>query len=220
MSVAVVIPAYSATKELGDWAVKTAMTWRPLCDDLIITEDAAYHKELHKIADLYVLHEQLWPAKNTNLGWQIALARGADYVAMMDLDAHWVSGSLRRACLPGKVTVPSIIQHPETVNIGPMFIVPKEVAEERGFLNPEIGPRLQWFDTDYQVRVNDILYQSTQLKVFHDGGSVTGVHPAFHPDWNKTEEPDEVFKAGREIDPMRHKQRMQEDPEYRMFHTP
>lgn len=218
MKVAVVIPAYSATRELGDWAVKTALTWKPLCDDLIITEDSAYHRELHEIADLYILHEQLWPAKNINLGWQIALMRGADYVAMMDLDAHWISGSLREACLPGKVTVPSIIQHPDTVSIGPMFIVPKEISTERGFLDPEKGPRLQWFDADYHVRVNDIIFQSRQLKVYHDGGSVTGVHPQIPIPFSK--EAEEEWRLGREIDLGRHKQRMQEDSEYKMFHTP
>jgi hypothetical protein len=154
-----------------------------------------------------------------NLGWQIALMRGADYVAIMDLDAHWVEGSLREACLPGKVIVPSIVQHPETVSIGPMFIVPKEIAAERGFLDPIKGPRLQSFDADYHVRVNDIIFQSRQLKVHHDGGCVTGVHPYEHPDWDKQRQ----RAAGivkREVDPQRHRVRMEEDIEYRMSHTP
>ena len=216
MKVAVVIPAYSSDPGLGAWATRTALTWKPLCDDLIISEDGNFHQELHDIADVYDVHEQLWPAKNMNLGWQIALERGADFVAIMDLDAHWVSGSLRDACLPGKVMVPSIVQHPDTVSIGPMFIVPKEVAAERGFLDPIKGPRLQSFDADYHVRVNDIIFQSRQLRVYHDGGSVTGVHPYIHPDWSKTKE--ELL--AREIDPHRHISRMKEDPEYRMFHTP
>jgi hypothetical protein len=215
--VAVVIPAYSSNDGLGDWAMRTALTWKPHCDDLIISEDGGYHKGLHEIADLYILHEQLWPAKNMNLGWQIALARGADFVAIMDLDAHRVDGSLREACLPGKVTVPSIVQHPETVSIGPMFIVPKEIAGERGFLDPIKGPRLQWFDADYHVRVNDIIIQSRQLKVYHDGGSVTGVHPYIpRPTPTDPDNPD----LTREIDPIRHAQRMREEPKYRIKHTP
>lgn len=218
--VAVVIPAYSSPTANGEWAARTAQTWKDQCDDLIITEDGGYSEACHHVADLYLLHEQLWPAKNMNLGWQIALMRGADYVAIMDLDAHRVSGSLREACVPGKVMVPSIVQHIETISIGPMFIVPKEIAEERGFLDPEKGPRLQWFDADYHVRVNDIISQSRQLKVYHDGGSVTGVHPYHNPDWNKIEEPVEIHKPGREVDPQRHKARMEEDPEYKLFHAP
>lgn len=218
MKVAVVIPSYSSSQALGEWAARTAQTWRDQCDDLIITEDAGYSEACHFHSDLYMLHEQLWPAKNMNLGWQTALMRGADFVAIMDLDAHWVSGSLREACVPGKVTVPSITQHPETVSIGPMFIVPKEVAESRGFLDPIKGPRLQSFDADYHVRVNDIILQSKQLKVYHAGGSVTGVHPYEHPDWARQRERDQgIFP--KEIDPQRHRTRMEEDAEYRVFHT-
>lgn len=217
--VAVVIPAYSSNQGLGEWAARTALTWKDQCDDLIITEDGGYSEACYRIADLYMLHGQLWPAKNINLGWQVALLRGADFVAMMDLDAHRVSGSLREACIPGRVMVPSVVQHPETVSIGPMFIVPKEVSEARGFLDPIKGPRLQSFDADYHVRVNDIIFQSRQLKVHHDGGAVTGVHPAEHPDWAKQRARADG-RIDREIDPARHFARMNEDIEYRMQFTP
>jgi hypothetical protein len=215
-----VIPAYSTSQALGDWCVRTIESWKPQVDDVIISEDGYYHRPIHEIADLYILHDRLWPAKSMNLGWQVALMRGADFVAIMDLDAHWVSGSLREACVPGRVIVPSIVQHPETVSIGPMFIVPKEVATERGFLNGERFPRLQSFDADYQVRVNDIIHQSRQLKVFHEGGATTGIRPYEHPDWAIQRARAEGNYPPREIDPTRHAQRMQEDEEYRAKHTP
>lgn len=213
MRVAVVIPSFSSDQGRGAIAANTAQTWRDQCDDLIITEDSGYWFELHRIADLYILHKQLWPAGNMNLGWQIALARGADYVAIMDMDAYRVSGDLREACIPGKVVVPSIVQHPETASVAPMLIVPKEIAAERGFYNAEKFPRLQSFDADYHVRVGDLVVQSRQLKVFHEGGSVTGNVPYEHPDWAKQRERAAGGPA-REIDPARHKARLTEDPEY------
>lgn len=212
--VAVVIPSFSDNQTRGAIAATTAKTWRDQCDDLIITEDSGYWYELHAIADLYILHKQLWPAGNMNLGWQIALARGADFVAIMDMDAYRVSGSLREACVAGKVVVPSIVQHPETVSVAPMLIVPKEIAVERGYYDAERFPRLQSFDADYHVRVGDILVQSRQLKVHHDGGSVTGNIPYEHPDWAKQRE----RAAGgpkREVDLHRHQARLLEDPEYK-----
>lgn len=205
--VAVVIPSYSDSILHGEWAAKTALTWKPLCDDLIISDDAGYYEALHQVADLYLLHEQLWCADNMNLGWKVALARGADFVAIMDMDAHWVSGSLRDACIPGKVTVPSIVQHPDTVNIGPMFIVPKEIAAERGFLSNGDGNwKTAWFDADYHQRVVDIITQVPELKVFHEGGSVTGVHPY----WPPVEVQQEEQNPKREVDPERHKHRLSE----------
>lgn len=212
--IAVVIPTFSSNQTRCAIAAKTAASWKDQCDDLILTEDSAYCYDLHVLADLYLLHDQLWPAANMNLGWQIALSRGADYVAIMDMDAYWVSGDLREACIPGKVVVPSIVQHPETVTVAPMLIVPKEVAAERGFYYADKFPRLQSFDADYHVRVGDILVQSRQLKVFHEGGCVTGNIPYEHPDWAKQRE----RAAGgpvKEVDPARHKQRLEEDPEYK-----
>ena len=181
MRLAVVIPTYSASQALCDVAVATGKGWRELADDLICVDDVDYCGDLIEIADVFICNRNKGVAVNVNLGWKLALERGADYVAMMDMDCSWVEGSLRKACIPGHVTVPSVLQFPEAVNIGPMFIVPKEVSEEYGFLDERGGDwKNKWFDADYHVRVFGILTQARSLKVDHPGGIVTGVNPQ-HP---------------------------------------
>lgn len=174
--VAVVIPTYSASQALCEVAVATGKGWRALADDLICVDDVRYCKAIADICDTYIVNEGGGVAINTNIGWRMALEKGADYVAMMDMDCSWVEGSLRRACIPGHVSVPSLLQFPEAINIGPMFIVPKEVSDEYGFFDESVKA----YDTDYGVRVFGIMTQVRSLRVNHPGGIVTGVNPQ-HP---------------------------------------
>ena len=211
--VAVVIPTYSANDQLCQVALETALGWQRQSDDLILIDDAGYCRALDAIANVYTLSKGNGVAVNQNYGWKLALARGADYVAIMDMDCSWVEGSLREACIPGHVTVPSVIQFPQAVNIGPMFIVPREVSDEYGFLDESVKA----YDTDYGVRVFAKMTQVPTLKVNHPGGIVTGVKP-----WIPIADAGfmQIISLDREIDPMRHKQRMLEDPAYRAHHTP
>lgn len=176
--IAIVIPTCSKDQGLGILAAKTGSGWRALADDLICVEDWNYQATVDGASDVYIISRDRGVAVNTNLGWKMALGRGADYVAMMDMDCSWVEGSLREACIPGHVTVPSLLQFPDAVNIGPMFIVPKEVAGEYGFLDERGGDwKNKWFDADYGIRVFGIMTQVRSLRVDHPGGIITGVKP-------------------------------------------
>lgn len=178
--IAIVIPAYSKSNNTRNWgtmAADTAKGWKDQCHDLIVSEDGDYCPEIHEIADVYILHERYWPADNMNCGWQLALARGADYVALMDSDVKFATGSLRALCIPGQVTVPKIMQHPDSVSVAPILVVPKEVTEQIGMYDSANGAHgLYWFDNNFQARLVGAgipLVGSKELIVSHKGGATT-----------------------------------------------
>lgn len=177
--IAVVIPTYSIPNPQNwcNMAADTATGWKDQCHDLIISEDGDYCAQLHDIADVYIMHPRYWPAENMNIGWQLALARGADFVAIMDSDVKFSLGSLRELCIPGQVTVPTISQHPGTVTVAPMLVVPKEITEQIGMYDSAGGRHaLYWFDNNFQARLQAAqipLVGSKSLVVWHEGGSTT-----------------------------------------------
>ena len=175
MKLTIVIPTYSdGPHGWCDMAATNARVWKDHCDELIITEDGTYCQQLHDLADLYILHPRLWVPENMNLGWKTALGRGADFVIMMDSDVEYVSGDLHDLCVPGKVAVPRIVQHPESISVAPMLSVPREVALERGYYNNGGGKyNLYHFDADYQSRILDLLTGVKTVKISHVGGATT-----------------------------------------------
>jgi len=178
LKLTIVIPTYSS--EVHGWcetAAANAKVWKEHCDELIITEDGQYCQELHEVADLYILHPRLWPADNMNLGWKIALARGADYVLIMDSDVKYVSGDVRELCIPDAIGAASIVQHPESVSVAPILCVPKEVTAKMGVYDSQGGKHgLYHFDADFQQRTLQYgvhLIGVRTVKVDHEGGMTT-----------------------------------------------
>lgn len=175
----IVIPTYSGPNH--GWcenAAANAKVWKEHCDELIITEDGRYCEGLHEVADLYILHPRLWPADNMNLGWKIALDRGADYVLIMDSDVKYFTGNVRDLCVPDQVSVPAVIQHPDSVSIAPCLCVPKEVTAKVGMYDSQGGKHgLYHFDADLHQRltwghsVNVVGIKS--VRIDHEGGMTT-----------------------------------------------
>lgn len=167
-----IIPTYSIRASLCLMAADNARGWSPQCDELIICEDGDYCPELRQIADLYVLHQNVGVCLNMNMAWEIALARGAEYVAIMDSDVSLVEGSLREMCIPDKVSVPVIVQHPDTSFIAPMLVVPRSVSDRVGIYDYRGGAhRNEGFDADYGQKVRDIVVKVREVKVSHIGGA-------------------------------------------------
>ena len=174
----IVIPTYSGPNH--GWcenAAANARVWKEHCDELIITEDGRYCEGLHEVADLYILHPRLWTADNANLGWKIALDRGADYVILMDSDVKYFIGDLREMCQPGVVTCPAVVQHPDSVSVAPMLCVPKEVTAKMGMYDSAGGKHgLYHFDADFQHRLNANgipLLPVRSVRIDHEGGMTT-----------------------------------------------
>jgi hypothetical protein len=178
MKLTIVIPTYSDGHHgWCDMAAENARVWKEHCDELIISEDGLYCEKLHHLADVYVMHPRLWVADNINLGWEIALARGADYVLLMDSDVKYFYGDVRELCIPGAIGVPAVIQHPDSVSVAPMLCVPKEVTAKMGMYDSQNGKHgLYHFDADFQARtayhqISVIGIKS--VRIDHAGGATT-----------------------------------------------
>lgn len=165
----IVIPAYSR-EGLGEMAAENLEAWDGQCDEIIVSEDWEYCEALAKIADFYILHSTLGTAESTNLAWKMAYERGADFVAIMDTDVRWHSGSLRDLCVRGQVSVPRCVQFPERISVAPMMVVPFGVALFSGYYNPAVGA-LKWFDQDFGSRVRQITKKVDSLEIDHIGGA-------------------------------------------------
>lgn len=173
-----VVPTYSDTHHgWCDTVTQNVAVWKQHVDEVILTEDGQYCEGLHRLADLYLLHPRLWPADNMNLGWKIALDRGADYVLIMDSDVRYTQGNVRDLCVPGSIGVPAINQHPDTVSVAPALCVAKEVTAQVGMYNSEGGKHgLYHFDADFQQRITIAripLVGVKSVRVDHEGGMTT-----------------------------------------------
>jgi glycosyltransferase involved in cell wall biosynthesis len=100
----VVIPAWSGNEVITAMTIDLCRYVRDQCDELIVSEDGEYHKEIEDIADVYLQgHPRLGHVKNLNLGFE---ASTKDFVAMLDNDIRIESGNLRDLCVPEKLVYP------------------------------------------------------------------------------------------------------------------
>lgn len=149
--------------------IANASGWKDKCDELIICEDGGeYSEELEKIATVYMYHPNMGVCHTMNLGWSLALSRGADFVTMMDSDVSWVEGDLRDMCIPGKITVPVVIEYPNTAFIAPMLCTPKEVTAEHGVYDCK-NRRNEGFDAEMDKWARPIVQRVDSVKVSHRG---------------------------------------------------
>lgn len=116
-SLSVIIPAWSGTSEIIEMTLALAQQVRPMCDELVISEDGSYSKELEEISDIYLLHPRLGHGVNLNLGFR---ASTCEYVALLDSDVAIESGSLRDMVIPERVVCPF---HPAFAPFQGWFVV-------------------------------------------------------------------------------------------------
>lgn len=102
-SLSIVIPVWSGTDYLVQMELDLIRKARPMCDELVITEDGYPQGQLKDIADQYLMHPELGRIghrQNLVLGIKAATC---DYIAVLDSDIIIVRGSLRDLCIPGKI---------------------------------------------------------------------------------------------------------------------
>src|SRR5712692_9807576 len=89
-----VIPTWSGTPELAEMALNLCKQVRPMCDELIITEDGDYCQALKEIVDVYLIHtpHRLGHARNLLQGLKVATG---NYVGIIDSDIVITKGTLR-----------------------------------------------------------------------------------------------------------------------------
>jgi len=164
IKISMVIPCYTVSDHLVGLAVDAATSYRDQVDELIIVEDGdRYVKELHDLADIYVLYKNnVGFTKNVNRGWDLA---SGDFVMIVSSDTKLKSGELKNLCIKDKVTSPEIINQGIPFLAGPFFVVPKEVKEERGTLLEDMKTFSS--DSEYDHRVRDIFQKVNSVKIFH-----------------------------------------------------
>lgn len=135
---------------------------RPMCDELIVTEDAGvYYPELQKIADLYLMHPTLLDVANSVLG--VRVAQG-EYIAVINSDIILLNGDLRDLCVPG-----TVISCGNFGFQGCFHVIPRSVLNEYGYSNPEkTGAGA---DYDYAGRIRDVYRGSDAVNYRHLGGA-------------------------------------------------
>lgn len=167
--IAIVIPTYSVRPGLLKMEIDNATVWRSLCEELIICEDGGeYSEELEKIATEYMFHPNIGVCQNMNLGWELALSRGAEYVVIMDSDVSYVEGDLRSLCTPEVVSVPQVIEYPDTEFIAPMLCVPRSVSDRVGLYDCR-NRRNEGFDAELDKLVRPIVRKVESFKISHRG---------------------------------------------------
>jgi GT2 family glycosyltransferase len=167
--IAIVIPTYSIRPALLKMEIDNARVWKTLCEELIICEDGGeYSQELEDIASEYMYHPNVGVCHNMNLGWALALQKGAEYVVIMDDDVSYVEGDLRSLCVQGAVSVPQVIEFPNTAFIAPMLCVPKDVSDRIGLYDCR-NHRNEGFDADLEKIVRPIVNKVESFKVSHRG---------------------------------------------------
>lgn len=163
----VVIPTYTIDSFLEEMALKCAKSYRYQADRIVIIEDGGkFSPKLLSVADCYIYNQKNEGfTKNVNHGWKYALSLGADYVAIASSDTYLVSGDINELCVPGKVTSPEVVSQFIERLAGNFFVVPKEIAEERGFLLEEMVTYCS--DSEYDQRVQDIFQKVDSVKIYH-----------------------------------------------------
>lgn len=181
--IALVVPIYCLDRQDHEMVEETTFQWSnklPMgigtANIMVICDDGGDpNYKLMQRADYYVYHPRVGVADNMNIGWQLALDRGADYVIICDSDVRPTKGDIKDLCIPSKVAVPLCQGWPERASVAPMMVVPKEVALERGMYDSCGGRHsMKHFDADYQVRVRDIIEHVTSFEIEHlNGGNQT-----------------------------------------------
>lgn len=163
--ISMVIPTYTQNKKLEELAIWCATSFRKYVDELIIIEDGQmFSHKLAFLADTYIYKSQNSGfTKNVNDGWKFA---HGEYVMIVNSDTQLASGDLNDLCIPGKVTSP-LIKNQEIERLaGPFWVVPRTVADERGYLLEEL--KTYSSDSEYDERVKDIFQKVPSVQIYHE----------------------------------------------------
>lgn len=236
-SLSVVIPAWSGSPELVEMTLNLAHQVKPMSDELVISEDGPYQRELEEVADIYLLHSRLGHGANLNLGFR---ASTCEYVALLDSDVQIETGSLRDMIVPEKIVCP---EHPTYAKFQGWFVVaPRWIIEEcppydrtdhHGEGIDFWAEELWNLTRDRLIATKEVTYRHGDSRSYAEFRRKGEVNPRSAN--GKIKERLELLREGRdaqkmedaataqmmtlrmprEIDPHRHQQRLGEDIHYR-----
>ncbi len=165
IKISLVVPCVILDKKLEDLALMCVGSYMDQVDEIIITQDSGmFSTNLLTLADSYIYcKENVGFTKNVNRGWKYA---SGDYVMIVNSDTQLRKGNLKDLCIPGKVTSPVIVNQYIERLAGPFWVVPKEVAAERGYLLEEL--KTYSSDSEYDHRVKDIFVKVPSVEIYHE----------------------------------------------------
>lgn len=214
MQLSVVVPTWSGTQGLADMAMSLLTYVRPMCDELIVSEDSEdfYYKEMEDIADLYLRHPNMGDVVNIN--YAMRHAKG-EFIAVLNSDLTIFSGNLRDLCIPGRVVCPDANSGGHGGYTGGLVVIPRTVLDEYGYLDesrqhPHISHGMG-ADAEYSIRVKNLMTFSDKVKCHH----ITGVSYAEQRRLGEqAERQRQLVHPNKEVDLTRHLARLEEDPVY------
>jgi hypothetical protein len=172
VDLSIVIPTYTVNKEVEEITVGCILSLAKdmAIKEIIVTEDGGFFSpQFMELADIYIYSKSnIGFSSNANRGWRVATG---DYVAIVNSDITLREGELSALCIPGKVTSPETINEAQPRLAGHFFVVPKEVAVERGMLLEEM--KLYCSDSEYDNRVADIFQSVPTVKIVHHTQATT-----------------------------------------------
>lgn len=235
-TLSVIIPAWSGTADIIQMTLDLVQQVRPMCDEIVVSDDGLYCRELELASDIYLLHPRVGHGSNLNLGFR---ASTSEYVALLDSDIRIVDGSLRDLVIPDKVVCPS---HPYVKFQGWFVVAPRWVINECPPYDRNDGERegidfwteeLELLTKDMYVRSDAVTYhhgnsrnysefrRSGPVNLRNDNDGIRGRLERLREffDAKKMEDAARAemmaMRMPREVDPHRHKQRMDQDMGYR-----
>lgn len=172
MTLSVVIPTYTTTKELEDLAASCAGFYsdNPDVRELIICEDGGmFSPTLFQLSDVY-LHNKTNSGFTKNVNNGIRIAKG-DFIAIVNSDTQIAksktTGTLKDLCVPGKVTSPITVDGSfPGIMCGHYFVVPRAVFEARGILDERFHTMCS--DADFEDRIKDIFEVVSSVQIYHE----------------------------------------------------
>lgn len=206
-TLSVIIPCWSVTPNLTQMALALAKQVRPMCDELIITEDGKYSEELKEIATKYLIHPRLGHGANLRLGLESATC---DFVAMIDSDIEILKGNLKDLCVPNEIITPEWNRKDSIMKsnlLGWFLVAPREILMKYPPFDLSAGEGIDDWVRNLEISFSD------KVEYLHHGWTSYGKK-------HEMEFEEEAEKARRaaasikEIDPMRHFYRIREDPLY------
>lgn len=169
----IVIATWTNDEELLQMELNCVSSFRDQVDELIIVEDSKwYFPELARVADVYILHDNLGYTGNCNIGFRVA--RGS-YIIQANSDTTLKSGNLVDLCLANMFTSPTVFE-PSGGAAGKMsgafFCVHRPILTKRGGFDDR---HLTFKDADTDLFANwGSEFQSTVIstvQIDHPGGA-------------------------------------------------
>lgn len=167
-----VIPTYTLTPELENYALQAIRSYKSQVDEIIVSEDGGeYSQKICDLVDTYIYNKKNQGFTfNVNRGWKQSTG---DFTAIVNSDTYLVKGNLKDLCIPGRVTSPKSWNEPQRIPgvehtgmLGYFFVVPKEVQKERGLLMEDM--KMYGSDSEYEERVADIYQHIPTVEIMHD----------------------------------------------------